>query len=122
MGAAARATQVRQQALGYLRLHAGDPSEIAAALTAELQAYADKAGLDVATVYTDVFDPPDGLPDRAGFCALMDALRRGDAQAVIIPSAQHLARRARSYAARRTIIDIEGGARLLVVHAGPGGP
>jgi len=57
--------------------------------------------------------PPAQDEQRAGFCALMDALRSQDASAVIIPTAKHLSRHPRGYAERRTIIETEGGARLL---------
>lgn len=105
-------------ALGYLRTDADAPPEIVAGLTNHMQSYADREGLTLADVYTDLIDPPDGYPDRAGFCALMDALRTYDTHAVIIPAPQHLSRRPDNYTARRTIIEFEAGARLLVMDAG----
>lgn len=126
VGADRRLPQVRRpsepeanpwpQAVGYLRLHTGDPPEVAVALAAELLAYADKEYLALADVYTDPFDTPVTGAERAGFCALMDTLRRHDTYAVIIPAPQHLSRRPASYTSRRTIIEIEAGARLLVIH------
>lgn len=110
------ATNVRPLALGYLRLYADAPPELAMSLTAELVAYAEKEQLTLAEIYTDPFDPPPGGSERAGFCGLMDALRRHNAQAVIIPTTDDLSRRANGYTARRTIIETEGGARLLVIH------
>lgn len=109
---------VRPLALGYLRLHAGDPPELAIGLTADLQAYAGTEHLTLADVYTDLFDPPASGAERAGFCALMDALRRHDGRAVIIPTPEHLSRRPGCYFARRTIIETEAAARLLVIHPG----
>lgn len=110
------AVKPRPLALGYLRLHASGPPEIGAALTAELRAYADREGLTLADVYVDLFDPPASNVERAGFCALMDAVRRHEVHAVIIPGAEHLSRRPSDYIARRTIIVAEGGARLLRIH------
>lgn len=46
----------------------------------------------------------------------MDALRRHDDCIVIIASPEHLSRQPRSYVARRTIIETEAGARLLLIH------
>lgn len=109
-------------ALGYLRTSAADAPETVAALTNDMQVYADREGLTLADVYTDLIDPPDGSPDRAGFCAMMDAVRRGDTYAVVIPSPDHLSRRPSCYMARRTIIEAEGGAQLLVIDAGSDPP
>jgi len=106
---------VRPLAVGYLRVHAADPPEIAAALTARMGACADREGLMLADVYTDLLDPPAGHPDRAGVCALMDALRRDDVCAVVIPTADHLFRRPSGYTARRTILEVEAGASHLVI-------
>jgi hypothetical protein len=100
---------------GYLRLHPADPPQIGARLTAEMRAYAEREGFLLADVYTDHLDPPADRPERSAFCALMDALRRRDACGVIIPTPQHLSRQPGSYAARRTIIEAEVGARLHVV-------
>lgn len=120
MGTPCRPPQVRPPrqplVLGYLRSRAADPPEVAAVLTAELRAYAEGEGLTLTDVYTDLMDPPAGHPERAGFCALMDAIRRHNAHAVIIPAPEHLSRRPSSYTARRTILEAEGGARLLVMH------
>ena len=109
---------VRPLALGYLRLWAADPPEVGATLIAELHSYADQEGLTLAGVYTDLFDPPADGPDRPRFCALTDAIRRLDPDAVIIPGPDHLSRYPRQFASRRTIIDTEGGARLLIIHPG----
>jgi hypothetical protein len=81
-----------------------------------MHAFAEREGLTLADVYSDHFDPPAEAPDRSGFCALMDALRRYEASGVLIPSPEHLARMPRSYQARRTIIETEAGARILVIH------
>ena len=108
---------MRPLALGYVRFHPLDPPEIRTALTAELHAYAEKEGLTLGEVYTDPLDPSAGVPDRAGFCALMDALRHADVHMVIIPTAAHLSRRPGGYTARRAIIESEGGARLLAIHS-----
>jgi hypothetical protein len=108
---------VRPLVLGYLRVRAADPPEVGGALTAEIRAYTDREGLALAEVYTDLFDPPTGGGQRAGFCALMDALRRHTTHAVIILAPEHLSRGPNSYTERRTIIEIEAGARLLVIHS-----
>lgn len=106
-------------ALGYLRHWETDPPEVAAALTAELHAYAEKEGLTLADVYTDLLDPPADQPGRTAFCALMDALRRHDACSVIIALPVHLSRHPRNYLARRTMIEDEAGARLHVIYPAP---
>jgi len=80
-----RFPMVRPLALGYLRLWAADPPEAAAGLTAEVRSYADKEGLTLGEVYTDRFDLPTDGPGRPAFGALMDAVRRCDPEAVIIP-------------------------------------
>jgi hypothetical protein len=109
--------QVRPLVFGYLRVWAADPSEVGVRLTTEMHAFAEREGLMLADVYSDRFDPPADHPDRSGFCALMDALRRHEASGVLIPSPEHLARMPRSYQTRRTIIETEAGARILVVHS-----
>ena len=106
---------VRPLVLGYLRLWAADPVEVGVRLTEELHAYADREGLVIADVLTDRYDPPPDQPDRSAFCALLDALRRYDSGGVLIPSPEHLSRMPRSYRARRTIIEAEAGARLLIM-------
>lgn len=110
-------SDVRPLALGYLRIHAADPPGFVATITAEMLAYAEVEGLSLAEVYTDWIEPPAPGAERAGFCALMDAVRRQDAHAVIIPSSAHLSRHSGNYQARRTIIETETGARLLTVHS-----
>lgn len=104
---------IRPLALGYLRLHTADSPNVTLALTAKLQAFAEKEHLNL--VHADSFDPPVTASHRAGFCALMDGLRRTSAHAVIIPSADHLSRRSGGFYGRRTIIETEGGARLLII-------
>lgn len=47
----------------------------------------------------------------------MDTLRRHSTGTVIIPGHEHLSRRTSNYIARRTIIEAEAGARLLVIHS-----
>ena len=106
---------MRPLVFGYLRLWAADPPEAGIRLAEQLQAFADREGLALADIYTDHYDPPPGQPDRAAFCALMDALRRHDASGVLIPTPEHLSRMPGSYRARRTIIEAEAGARLLVI-------
>ena len=108
---------MRPLVFGYLRVWMADPPEVGVRLTAEMHAFAGREGLALADVYSDHFDPPHDHPDRSGFCALMDALRRHEASGVLIPSPEHLARMPRSYQARRTIIEIEAGARILVLHS-----
>jgi hypothetical protein len=110
---------MRPLVFGYLRLQPADPPQIGARLTAEMRAYAEREGLMLADVYTDHLDPPANHPNRSAFCALMDALRRHDASGVVIPTPQHLSRQPGSYAARRTIIEAEVGARLHVVAPSP---
>lgn len=110
------ATNLRPLALGYLRLYAADSPEVAAQIIAELHTYAEQEGLTLADVYTDLLDPPADRPGRSAFCAMMDALRSGDAYAVIISEPEHLSRLPGSYDARRTIIEAEAGARLIVIH------
>jgi hypothetical protein len=108
---------VRPLAFGYLRLHVTDPPEVTDRLITALHAHADREGLALADIYLDLFDPPTDHPDRSGFCTLMDALRRHDTCTVLIPTPEHLSRQPDSYAARRTIIEAEAGARLLVISA-----
>jgi hypothetical protein len=112
-------TNVRPLVFGYLRLHATDPPEVTDRLITVMHAHADREGLALADIYLDLFDPPTGHSDRSGFCTLMDALRRHDACAVLVPTPAHLSRHPDSYAARRTIIEAEAGARLLVVSTQP---
>lgn len=108
---------VRPLALGYLRFRTADPPEVAIALAGRLESFAYREGLVLADIYTDLLDPPTGQPDRAGFCALMDALRRQDTcPTVLIPSPEHLSRRPDGYTARRTIIEVEAGARVLIAN------
>jgi DNA invertase Pin-like site-specific DNA recombinase len=112
----AETASLRPLAFGYGRLSATDRPEVADRLVSEMHAYADREGLTLADVYLDLLDPPADHPHRSGFCALMDALRRHDAAAVIIPTTTHLSRLPDSYAARRTIIEAEAGGRLHVIH------
>lgn len=111
----AKGPDMKPLAVGYLRLHTADEPAHEAELTAQIRAYAEQEGLTLSDVYTDLIDPPADRPDRAGFCALMDALRRDGCDAVIIPRPEHLSRRFSGYIARRAIIEVEGGARVLVV-------
>ena len=106
-------------AVGYLRCDPTDPPAFRTTLIAELHAYADHHGLILDEIHTDLLDPPAGIPDRSGFAALMDALRRTHIHAVIIPSPQHLSRRLSSYTSRRAIIESETGTRLLAIHTAP---
>jgi hypothetical protein len=110
---------VRPLAFGYLRLWQADPPEVGGQLDDEIRAHAEREGLSLVDVYTDHFDPPADRPDRSGFCALMDALRRDDAYGVVIPAPEHLSRLPDSYRARRAIVEAESGAVLLVVHPTP---
>lgn len=116
-GGPAEAASVRPLAFGYLRLSATDPPEVTDRLITALHARADREGLTLADVYLDLLDPPTDHPDRSGFCTLMDALRRHDTSTVLIPAPEHLSREPDGYAARRTIIEAEAGARLLVISA-----
>lgn len=106
---------MRPLAVGYLRLHVADEPARGVELTEQIRAYAEREGLTLSDVYTDLIDPPADHPERAGFSALMDALRRDVCRAVIIPRPDHLSRRFSGYIARRAIIEVEGGARALVV-------
>jgi len=106
---------MRPLAFGYFRLRAADPPDVGERFTAEMQGYAEREGLTLAEVYNDPFEPPAGVSDRSAFCALVDALRRDDTTAVIIPAPEHLSRRSGGYTERRTIIETEAGARLLVI-------
>jgi DNA invertase Pin-like site-specific DNA recombinase len=103
-------------AFGYLRLSATDSPDVTDRLITALHAHAEREGLALADIYIDLLDPPVDHPDRSGFCTLMDALRRHDTCTVLIPTPEHLSRRPDSYTARRTIIEAEAGARLLVIH------
>jgi len=107
---------VRPLAFGYLRLSATDPPDVTDQLIAALHAHAYREGLALADIYLDLLDPPVDHPDRSGFCTLMDTLRRYDTCTVLIPTPGHLSRQPDNYAARRTIIEAEAGARLLVIH------
>jgi hypothetical protein len=116
-GGPADAANVRPLAFGYLRLSITDPPEVTDRLITALHAHAEREGLALADIYMDLFDPPVDHPDRSGFCALMDALRRHDTCTVLLPTPEHLSRHPDNYAARRTIIEAEAGARLLVISA-----
>lgn len=112
------AADVQPLVLGYLRLPDTDAPEPAAMFIEAMRTYAEQEGMTLADCYIDRLDPADGFPDRSAFCALMDALRRLDASAVIIPAPEHLSRHARTFAARRTIIETEAGAQLLILPSG----
>ncbi|PZS26397.1 MAG: hypothetical protein DLM59_18465 [Pseudonocardiales bacterium] len=105
----------RPLALGYLRLQPGDTPEAGDNLIADMHAYAEREGLCLADVFTEGVDVPDERHGRSAFCALLDTLRRVDGHAVIIPSPDHLSRQPYSYRTRSMIIEVEAGARLLVM-------
>ncbi len=107
---------VRPLAFGYLRVQPGDSVEVHTGLVEDIRRFADDEGLTLAEVYTDPYDAPDERQGRSAFCALMDALRRSDAEAVIVLSPGHLSRQPYGYRMRTTIIEVEAGARLLVIH------
>ncbi len=107
--------RLRPLILGYFRVWAADPPDTRALLAAEIHSYAEREGLTLGHVFTDLYDPSHDHPERSAFCALMDALRRQEVRAVAIPSPEHLSRHPGSYRARRTIIENEAGARLLVI-------
>ncbi len=108
---------MRPLALGYLRRQAGDYRQTRDALIVDMHGFAEREGLTLGDVFTDAFDASGERQGRSAFCALMDALRRSGAHAVIIPSPCHLSRQPESYRMRSAIIEREAGVRLLVVHS-----
>ncbi|PZS26962.1 MAG: hypothetical protein DLM59_17205 [Pseudonocardiales bacterium] len=113
---------VRPLTFGYLRLWPDEAADGGSGLVEEIEAFATREGMTLADVFTDPFDPAVDEPDRAGFCALMDALRRCHPSTVIVPSPDHLSRHPGGRRNCRVLIEHEAGARLHIVHAESGRP
>ena len=96
---------------GYLRVEPADEPN----LTAELHAHAKREGLTLAHVFTDRYNDGAEQVDRHGFSALVDALRRPGVYGVLVPSLDHLSRFSGVRHAMCTLIQVETGARVLVM-------
>lgn len=101
---------------GYLRVEPADGPRAGNRLTDELRAHAKREGLTLAHVFTDCYKDGSAQFERHGFSALVDALRRPGVYGVLVPSLDHLSRFSGVRHAMCTLIQLETGARVLVMN------
>ncbi|MEV6156221.1 hypothetical protein AB0L53_38345 [Nonomuraea sp. NPDC052129] len=80
-------------------------------LTARMRAFAHRSGLELVSVYTE----PPHVFRRAAFGALIEALRRSDICAVVVPAPKHLSEFDGIYRAMRTLIELETRSEVVIM-------
>lgn len=100
-------------AFGYVRVLGSGSEQTCQSLHEELADYAEREGYTLA----EVFIEQDEIGSSA-FAALMEALKRGQARIVIVPTMQHFAHLPSLRVAMKVHIERETGARVVVIDAG----
>lgn len=80
-----------------------------------LVVYARREGLTLADIYVERNEDDSTPMARAAFLTMVDALRRPDMYGVLIPSLCHFSRFPGVQQAMRAVIEVETGARVLVM-------
>jgi hypothetical protein len=106
--------------VGYVRLRAFDPLELADLLIAEMRIFAHRSGFVLADTYTEHTDVP-ASREGAAFRALVEALRRPHIHTVIIPTPEHFSRFGGMYRALCAVINVETDADVLIMANEGGG-
>lgn len=99
-------------ALGYVRVLGNTSEQTSQRLHKELADYAEREGYAL----TEVFIEQDEIGSSA-FAALMEALKRGQARIVIVPTMRHFAHMPSLRLAMKDYIERETGARVLVINS-----
>lgn len=105
---------VRPVVLGYLRTPDGATDDVLAWLQRELADYAEREGFCLAAVFVERTGA-----GSAALTAVMDALKRREAQAVLLPALEHLSPSPASRQALRHLIERETGAQVLIMYPSP---
>jgi hypothetical protein len=108
---------MRPLIIGYLNPRPFTSDEEVARLKRELTSYADREGFSLADIYVEQVGS-----HASAFNALIDAVKRQDVQAVVVPALYHLARFPGLQLAMKELLERETGARVLVVYPSPEGP
>lgn len=105
---------------GYIRLGPADDPAAGECLAHELAAHAEREGLTLADIFVDHCET--GAAERLGrsaFMAMVQSLRRPGVYGVLVPSLSHFSRFPGVHEAMRTLIELETGARVLVLNHPP---
>jgi DNA invertase Pin-like site-specific DNA recombinase len=101
---------VKPVLLGYLSARMDGSNDAVVNGRRVLAAFADREGYTLDEIFMDT----DSAQPISAFVALLAAVRRGGAAAVVVPSVEHLGRTARERQTMRVLLEREGIARLLV--------
>jgi hypothetical protein len=110
-----RPLTVRPLVYGYIRLGPADAPDTGDCLTRELASYANREGLTLADVFTDRYEEGCDQLIRSAFVVMVESLKRPGVYGVLIPSLNHFSRFPGMCQAMRTLIELETGARVLVM-------
>ena len=102
---------LRPVILGYVRADAAATDDLLGWLHGELASYAEREGFSLAAVFVERSNA-----GRSALMALVGALRRREAEAVVVPALDHLSRISAGRHALRNLIERESGARVLVMY------
>lgn len=108
---------MRPLAFGYLNPRPFTSSDDVAELKRELSAHANREGFSLADIYVEQIDS-----SASAFNALIEAMKRDEAPAVVVPALYHLARFPGLQLAMKEHLERETGARVLVMYPSPEGP
>ena len=105
---------VRPVVLGYLRTPNGTTDDVLAWLHRELADYAEREGFSLTAVFVERTGA-----GSAALTAVMDALKRRAAQAVLLPALEHLSPSPANRRVHLHLIERETGAQILIMHPSP---
>jgi len=108
---------VRPLVFGYLRTQPGVTDGLVAWMRGDLADYAEREGFALAGVFVEHADG-----GSSALMALIDALNRHEAQAIVVPALQHFSLDPADGHALRLLVERETGAPVLVMYPSAGDP